>query len=61
MFELYDDILTVEDVMSALKLGKNSVYVLLNSGQLRGYKEGRVWFISKKELVSYVMRRSRGE
>lgn len=61
MFDLYDDILTVEDVMSALKLGKNSVYDLLNSGQLRGYKEGRVWFISKEELTAYVMRRSRGE
>lgn len=61
MFDLYDDILTVEDVMSALKLGKNSVYDLLNSGQLRGYKEGRVWFVSKEELKAYVMRRSRGE
>lgn len=39
MFELYDDIMDVEDIMDALRLGKNSVYKLLNSGVLKGFKE----------------------
>lgn len=61
MFELYDDIMTVEDVMNALKLGKNSVYELLNSGRLTGFKEGRIWKIPREQLAEYVLKRSRGE
>ena len=52
MFELYDDIMTVEDVMNALKLGKNSVYELLSSGRLTGFKEGRIW---KAEVSSILL------
>lgn len=61
MFELYDDIMTVEDVMNALKLGKNSVYELLSSGRLTGFKEGRIWKIPREQLSEYVLKRSRGE
>ncbi len=61
MFELYDDIMTVEDVMNALKVGKNRVYDLLNSGHLVGYKEGRIWKVSREELAKYVKKRCRGE
>lgn len=61
MFEHYEDILTVDEVMEALRIGKNRVYVLLNRGILCGYKEGRHWKISKAKLVEYVIKRNRGE
>lgn len=61
MFELYDDIMDVEDIMDALRLGKNSVYKLLNSGGLKGFKEFGHWKVAKTHLIEYVMKRSRGE
>ena len=51
MFESYDDILTVEEACEALKIGYNAMYALLNTGELRGYRNGRVWRIPKKALV----------
>ena len=54
MFENYDDILTVEEACEALRIGYNSMYELLNTGKLKGYRNGRVWRIPKKALVEYV-------
>ena len=42
MFEGYDDVLTVDEACDALKMGYNAVYELLNSGKLKGFKNGRV-------------------
>ena len=54
MFESYDDILTVEEACEALKIGYNAMYELLNTGKLRGYRNGRVWRSPKTALVEYV-------
>ena len=54
MFESYDDILPVEGACDALKTGYNAMYELLNTGKLRGYRNGRVWRIPKTALVEYV-------
>ena len=42
MFENYDDVLTVEEACEALKIGYNAMYELLNTGKLKGYRNGRV-------------------
>lgn len=54
MFENYDDILTVEEACEALKIGYNAMYDLLNTGKLKGYRNGRVWRIPKAALVEYI-------
>ena len=54
MFESYDDILTVEEACEALKIGYNAIYELLNTGKLRGYRNGRVWRIPKAALVEFI-------
>ena len=59
MFEQYPDILTVEDVCEALRMGYNAVYDLLNEGKLKAYKNGRVWRITKQALIQYVSESSR--
>ena len=59
MFEQYPDILTVEEVCEALRMGYNAVYDLLNDGKLKAYKNGRVWRISKQALIQYVSESSR--
>lgn len=59
MFETYDDILTITDVAEILKTGTTQVYKIVRSGQLKGYKEGKDWKITKQALIRYVTERSR--
>lgn len=59
MFELYDDILTIEEVAEILKIGMTHAYRIVRSGQLKGYKEGKDWKIPKQALSEYVISHSR--
>lgn len=54
MFENFDDILTVEEIADALKIGSSQVYKLLRSGALKGYKEGKDWKTPKIALEAYI-------
>ena len=54
MFDEYPDILTVEEACEALRVGYNAMYVLLNSGKLKAYKNGRVWRIPKESIKEYI-------
>ena len=55
MLENYDDVLTVEEACEVLKLGYNSVYQLLNSGRLKGYRYGRIWRIPKPAIREFIL------
>ena len=59
---MYDDyfekeLLTVEEVMDILYLGKNTVYGLLRSGELKGIRFGRVWRIPKDSIREMIERK----
>lgn len=54
MLETYDDLLTTEEACEAMKIGKNALYELLTSGELKGYRNGRVWRIPKDAIVEYI-------
>lgn len=58
MFEQYDDILTIEELTEALKIGTTQAYKLLNSNSIAGFKEGKNWRIPKQSLIQYVCRRA---
>lgn len=60
MLEAYDDILTIDEMCEALKIGKNTAYAVLNSGNLKAFKEGNKWRIPKTELEKYVINRCYG-
>ena len=47
-------ILMPEDVMEELCIGKNAVYKLLASGELKGFRVGRKWKIPRKSLDKYI-------
>lgn len=38
MFAQYDDIMSVEDCMEALNIGRSKLYQLLRSGQIKSWK-----------------------
>ena len=47
-------ILTPEDVMEELCIGRNAIYKLLDSGELKGFRVGRKWKIPRKSLDAYI-------
>ncbi len=55
MLNDYDDIMTVPDVAKILYIGKNRVYELLESGDLKGFRIGRVWKIPKEAVQEYIL------
>lgn len=58
MFDDYPDILTVEEVCEALRVGYNAMYDLLNAGKIKAYKNGRVWRIPKAAVKKYILEKS---
>ena len=59
MLEEYPDILTVEEACEALRMGYNAMYDLLNSGKLKGFRNGRVWRIPKLAIKEYLLESAR--
>ena len=57
MFEIYDDILTIEEVAEAHKIGTSQAYKIVRSGDLKGYKEGKDWKVPKVSLINYIEKR----
>ena len=54
MFNEYEDIMTIPEVMEALHIGKNRVYAMLADGTLQGFRMGRPWKIPKESVERYV-------
>lgn len=54
MLEGIDDLLTTEQVAEILKIGKNALYKLLANGDLKAYRNGRVWRIPRQAVEEYV-------
>lgn len=55
MHEYFDkELLTVDEVMEILYLGRNTVYELLRSGELKGIKFGKIWRIPKESIKEMI-------
>ena len=54
MLEGIDDLLTTEQVAEILKIGKNALYKLLANGDLKAYRNGRVWRIPRQAVEEYI-------
>lgn len=48
--------LTPREVMDLLYIGKNTLYKLLNSGELKGFRIGKQWRVERSELRNYADR-----
>ncbi len=57
MFNEYKDVLTVKEVCAALGIGRNTVYRLLHSGELKSIRIGNKYKVPKKFLIEYILRR----
>lgn len=54
MLDSYNDVLTVKEVGAILHIGKNSVYELLQQGEIKSIKHGRRYIIPKLFLIDYI-------
>ena len=54
------EILTREEVMEILKIGRSTFYKLLQTGQLKGFKEGNRYKVPVESVEKYVEMRKNG-
>ncbi len=59
MFEnLYEEMVTLDDLCCMLSIGRNAAYKLLNSGEISGaFKIGRIWKIPREAVSDYILKR----
>lgn len=54
MLEEYPPIMSVEEVCEVLRMGYNAIYDLLNSGELKAFRNGRCWRIPRLAVEEYI-------
>ncbi len=55
----YGDIMTVEDLMAYLNIGRTTAYKLLQSGKIKVLRFGRIYRLSKASVQEFVRKESR--
>lgn len=55
MFDEYDDLVPIEDLMEMLDLGRNKAYELLQSSQIKSFKIGKAYKIPKICIIDFVL------
>ena len=53
------DLITIDDMCDLLMIGRSTAYSLLRSGDIKGFKIGKVWKISRAALEVYIKERSK--
>lgn len=60
LFDTYPDVMSVQQVRSALKIGRTAVYRLLDSNEIQCFMIGNAYKIPKTSLIEFVQRNSEG-
>ena len=50
----YPDVLTAQQVQKVLKIGRLSVYQLIETNKIPAFRIGRVYYIPKKTLAQFL-------
>lgn len=58
MFTEYPDVVTVNEVMKMLKVGRNTAWKLIHSGEIRAFNIGKSVKIPKKSVIEYVIQQT---
>lgn len=59
MLNEYSEILTVEDVMEVLNIGKNAAYDLFRSGEIKCFRLKNRWKVPKQAVIDYINNQSK--
>lgn len=55
MFCEYPDVMSVQDIQSALGIGRSMAYKLLSEGSIKNFRIGKSRRIAKVHLIEYVL------
>ncbi len=58
-YRKYDDVLTVEELMDYLAIGKNTAYKLLREEKIKSFRIGTIYKIPKEAVREYIRKSSR--
>ena len=59
MLNEYSEILTVEDVMEVLNIGKNAADDLFRSGEIKCFRLKNRWKVPKQAVIDYINNQSK--
>lgn len=54
MFSTYEDVVSVDDVMNMLHIGRSNVYKLLKEKQIKCVRVGVKYIIPKKSVIDFI-------
>ena len=54
MFSQYPDVVSINELMGMLKIGKNTAYFLLREGKIKNIKVGKQYRIPKRYIIEYL-------
>lgn len=57
MFRDYGDILTINELMEMLQIGRTAAYYLLNTGQIKSFRVGRNHRIPREQVIDYIIQK----
>ncbi|HCB96130.1 MAG: helix-turn-helix domain-containing protein [Monoglobaceae bacterium] len=58
MQESYVELITIDELCELLMIGRSTAYNLLRSNEIKAFKIGKVWKISKASVERYIKERS---
>lgn len=56
--EYLQELITIDELCEWLSIGRNAAYSLLNSGEIKAFKIGRIWKIPQEAVLEYIKRKS---
>lgn len=51
---------TVQEAAPILKLSEKEIYQLLYRGEIKGFKKGHRWLLSRREIQKYLRKQREG-
>lgn len=54
LFRDFNDVVTIEDIMKMLHLGRTTVYELLKSGVIYSVKIGKKYIVPKQSIINFI-------
>ena len=61
MYSDYPDVVSISELQSMLRIGRNTAYTLLKSGEIQSIKVGKRYIIPKTSVIDFLARGLRSE
>lgn len=56
LFNAYPDVVSIDEIQQMLRIGKNAVYDLLKSKQLKSIKVGKRYIVPRKYVIDFLLK-----